>query len=240
VERDAGKKARDGSGQVRVDWMYVGGFFDGEGGVSVAARAWSNTLALKVTMGQKSQGILKKIQAFLLTQGIHSVIYRPKTGVSTLEIGRVDDLTRYLSSVPSIIKRKQVDCALQYLREEMPGNTLIKVFDEEHMKLRRKSTPIKGLGMRFPLTKLEAVALANELSQKSRQAANREIYTARLRRRASSLPPVFGVKDVETTFGVSKGRAQRLARLMEKEGLVACTYEKVPPRFHRLKCERLF
>ena len=86
------------------------------GGVSVAARAWSNTLALKVTMGQKSQGILKKIQAFLLTQGIHSVIYRPKMGISTLEIGRVDDLTRYLSSVPSIIKRKQVDCALQYLR----------------------------------------------------------------------------------------------------------------------------
>jgi len=69
VERDAGKKARDGSGQVRVDWMYVGGFFDGEGGVSVAARAWSNTLALKVTMGQKSQGILKKIQHFFLPKG---------------------------------------------------------------------------------------------------------------------------------------------------------------------------
>ena len=86
MERDAGKKARDGSGQVRVDWMYVGGFFDGEGGVSVAARAWSNTLALKVTMGQKSQGILKKIHVLLLTQGIHSVIYRPKMGISTLEI----------------------------------------------------------------------------------------------------------------------------------------------------------
>ena len=122
----------------------------------------------------------------------------------------------------------------------MSGNTLIKVFDDEHMKLRRKSTPLKGLGIRFPLTKLEAVTLANELSQKSRLAANREIYTARMRRRASSLPPVFGVKDVETTFGISRGRAQRLARLMEKEGLVTCTYEKVPPRFHRLKCERLF
>ncbi len=157
-----------------------------------------------------------------------------------MEIGRVEDLTRYLSSVPSIIKRKQVDCALLYLRGEISGNTLIKVFDGEHTKLRRKSTPIKGLGIRFPLTKLEAVALANELSQKSRQAANRKIYTARMRRRASSLPPVFGVKDVETTFGVSKGRAQRLARLMEREGLVACSYEKVPPRFHKLKCERLF
>ena len=65
-------------------------------------------------------------------------------------------------------------------------------------------------------------------------------HSARMRRRASNLPPVFGVKDVEMTFGVSKGRAQRLARLMEKEGLVACTYEKVPPRFHRLKCERRF
>ena len=125
MEGDAGKKARDGSGQVRVDWMYVGGFFDGEGGVSVAARAWSNTLALKVTMGQKSQGILKRIQAFLLNQGIHSVIYPSKKGVRTLEIGRVEDLTRFLSFVPSIVKRKQVSCALQYLRGEMSGNTLI-------------------------------------------------------------------------------------------------------------------
>ncbi len=235
----AGKKGRDGTGRVRVDWMYVGGFFDGEGGVSVGARSWSNTLALKVTMGQKSQGILEKIQAFLLTQGIRSVIYRPKTGVRSLEIGRVEDLTRFLSFVPSIVKRKQVSCALQYLRGEIPGNTLIKVFDEEHTKLRRKSTPMKGLRMRFPLTKLEAVSLADELSLKSRQAAIRQNYLSRMRRRASILPPVFGVKDVERAFGVSRGRAQRLARLMEKEGLVACSYEKVPPRFHKLKCERL-
>ena len=240
MEGDPGKRARDGSGQVRVDWMYVGGFFDGEGGISVSARVWSNTLALKVTMGQKSQEILKKIQAFLVTRRIHSDIYRPKTGISALEIGRVEDLTRFLSSVPSIIKRKQVDCALRYLKGEISGNALIKVFDEEHTKLSRKFTPMKGLGMRFPLTKHEAVALANELSEKSRIAANRKIYLARMRRRASNLPPVFGVKDVERTFGVSKGRAQRLARLMEKEGLVTCSYEKVPPRFHKLKCERLF
>ena len=95
-----------------------------------------------------------------------------------MEIGRVEDLTRYLSSVPSIIKRKQVDCALLYLRGEISGNTLIKVFDEEHTKLRRKSTPMKGLGIRFPLTKLEAVALVSELSQKSRQASNGEIFLA--------------------------------------------------------------
>ena len=91
--------------------------------------------ALKVTMGQKSQEILKKIQAFLVTRRIHSDIYRPKTGISALEIGRVEDLTRFLSSVPSIIKRKQVDCALRYLKGEISGNALIKVFDEEHTKL---------------------------------------------------------------------------------------------------------
>src|SRR3989441_7282496 len=129
--------------------MYVGGFFDGEGGVSVAARVWSNTLALKVTMGQKSQEILKKIQAFLVTHRIHSDIYRPKTGIRTLEIGRVGDLTRFLSSVPSIIKRKQVDCALRYLKGEI-GKRLDQGFRRRAHETQQEVHTDEGAGNEVP------------------------------------------------------------------------------------------
>ena len=202
-------------------------------------RLGSNALALKVTICQKSLDVLRRIRAFLMLVGIYSVIYTFKNGLNTLEIGRADDLSRFLGSVKSIVKRRQVETALDYLEGKICGNELLKVYEDEYKKHKRKSNPRLRIGLRFPMTRTEAVEAAETLSKRARLLGNRRCFLERLERRVLSLPSVFGVKDIERVIGVSKPRAQVLGVLMEREGLVRSHFERVPPRFRKKVFERI-
>ena len=205
----------------------------------MVSRAGSKVLSLKATMGQKSPDILRIIRAFLSDERIHSSIYSPTKGVSTLEVRRADDLARFLSLVRPMIKQRQTVTAKAYLEGRINGNRLLEVFDEEYRLHARKSNPLFHLGPRFPLTRFEAVEFAQANTAQARLRANRKFFLSRMRARVGSLPRVFDVKDIQRVIGVSKTRAQKLARMMEGEHFVSCRYEKVPPRFHKLVCERL-
>lgn len=202
-------------------------------------RIGSNALALKVTICQKSIDVLRRIKAFLLLTGIYSVIYTFKNGLHVVEIGRADDLCRFLRSVNSMVKRRQVRTALDYLEGTISGNTLLNIYEEEYKKHKRKSNPLERIGLRFPMTRPEAVEAAEALSKRARFLGNRRCFLDRLKRRVLSLPRVFGVKDIERVIGVSTPRAQVLGVLMEREGLVRSHFERVPPRFRKKVFERI-
>jgi hypothetical protein len=224
----------------QVNWTYVSGFFDGEGGITVVSRIGSNVLALKATICQRSLEVLLRIKTFLQMLGIHSVVYASKTRANVLEVRRADDLVRFLRHLRTIVKRRQVETALDYLEGRITGNTLLEVFDQEFREHKRKGDPKSKLGLRFPFTRFEAVEAAGVKSAEARIKGNQRSFRERMERRVFSLPPVFGVKEIQRIIGVSKPRAQALGRLMEREGLVRCHFERVPPRFRRLVFERIW
>lgn len=225
--------------QRKVNWTYISGFFDGEGGITVVSRIGSNALALKATIVQRSLEVLTKIRAFLTLWGIHSVIYAYETTANTLEVRRADDLVRFLRHLRTIVKRKQVELALEYLEGRISGNALLQVYDMGFREHKRKGNPMSKPGLRFPMTRFEAVEAAAAKSFEARMKGQQRSYRERIERRVLSLPPIFGVKDIEEVIGVSKPRAQVLGNLMVKEGLVKSHFERVPPRFRKKVFVRL-
>ena len=199
----------------------------------------SNVLTLNVTICQKSVEVLQAIKSFLLLSGIYSVIYRFATGLYSLEIGRNDDIIRFLKSVKTIVKDKQVNAALEYLDGRITGNVFLQVLEQEKMNHRRKTSPLRILGLRFPMTRAEAIGVARLKSSEARINGNRRAYLERLTRRVNALPNPFVAKDIERILGLSKPRAQVIGNLMVREGLVRSHFERVPPRFRKKVFERL-
>jgi len=222
-----------------MNWYYVSGFFAGEGGISVFGRVGAFALALKVTICQKSLDVLRKMKSFLLLVGIQSVVYSYKNGLHVLEIGRIHDLSRFFRLIKPVVKKRQVQTALDYLEGRLSGNKLLQIFDREYTKHKRKNSPLRALGPRFPMTRFEARGAAAAISYDARMEGNRRAYLARLEARVKSLPSPFGVKDIERVIGVSKPRAQVIGNLMVREGYVKSHFERVPPRFRKKVFERI-
>jgi hypothetical protein len=222
-----------------INWSYVSGFFDGEGGISVFGRIGSNALALKATVCQKSLEVLTRIRTFLLSAGILSVIYTYSNGMNSLEVGRADDLMKFLRSLKSLVKARQVSTALDYLGGKITGNTLLKMYEEEYIRHKRKNSPMRSLGLRFPMTRAGAVEAAGIKSARARHEGHRRRYLERMRARVLALPPTFGVRDIQSALGLSKPRAQFIGKKMVDLGLVSCHFERIPPRFRKKVFERL-
>ena len=201
--------------------------------------ARSGLLFLTVVLCQKSIEVLRSIKSKLSEMGIYAAIYKFASGMYTLDIIRVADVTRFLRSVRCIVKRRQVDAALGYLQGRLTGNALLQVLEEEHLQHRRKTSPMRTLGLRFPMTRTKALEVSAIISTKARTEGNRRVYEERVKRRVLSLPVVFSVKDIEMGLHVSKSRAQAIGNLMVREGLVRSHFERVPPRFRKKVFERL-
>jgi uncharacterized protein with GYD domain len=199
----------------------------------------SNVLILTITICQKSIEVLQAIRSLLTLSGIHSMIYQFASGMYSLQIGRNGDIIRFLRSVNAIVKRRQAKASLEYLESKITGNVLLQVLEAEKMSHRRKTSPLRVLGLRFPMTRAEAIRAAALKSADARIKGNRRAYLERLGRRVKSLPITFGVKDIERVIGVSKPRAQVIGILMEREGFVRSHFERVPPRFRRKMFKRL-
>jgi hypothetical protein len=170
--------------------------------------------------------------------GIFSVVYKYASGMYSLEVGRIDDLTRFLRSVRCVVKRRQVNVALAYLEGNATGNEFLQVLEEEHLRHRRKTSPLRILGPRFPVTRMRALQSSRVITDKARIEGNRRAFLNRVQKRVLSLPPTFDVKDIEMVLGVSKPRAQVIGIIMEREGFVQSHFERVPPRFRKKVFER--
>jgi len=147
-------------------------------------------------------------------------------------------LTRFLRSVKVVVKRRQVRASLEYLEGTITGNEFLQVLEVEHIRHKRKTSPLRTLGPRFPMTRTQALELSAVTSAKARIEGNQRAFRRRMERRVLSLPQVFGVRDIENVIGVSKPRAQVLGVLMEREGLVKSHFERVPSRFRKRVFER--
>jgi len=213
-----------------ISWSYISGFFDGEGGITVFAKASSNALALKATVCQKSVEVLLRIRLFLQMAGIYSIIYTFSNGMNSLEVGRADDLLRFLKSLRSVVKARQVATAIKYLDSRISGNSLLLVYEQEYKHHKRKNSPLRSLGLRFPMTRAEAVSAARIKAVKGSHEENRRRYTERMELRVQSLPQVFVVSDIQSNVGVSKKRAQYLGKKMEALGLVRSHFERAAHR----------
>lgn len=199
----------------------------------------SNVLMLTITICQKSVEVLRAIKSLLTLSGIYSAIYRFTSGMYSLQIGRNGDIIRFLKSVNTIVKRSQVKASLDYLESKITGNALLQVLETEKVNHRRKTSPLRVLGLRFPMTRAEAIEAAALKSADARIKGNRRAYLKRLEKRVKSLPVTFGVKDIERVIGVSKPRAQVIGNLMVREGFVNSHFERVPPRFRKKVFVRL-
>jgi hypothetical protein len=222
-----------------MDWSFISGFFDGEGAIRVTSRAGSSLLTLGVVICQKSVEVLREIRALLLMEGIFSAIYPYANGMYSLDIIRVESLTRFLRSVKVVVKKRQVRAALEYLEGRITGNKFLNVLEMEHVHHRRKTSPLRTLGPRFPMTRAEALEQSAVKSAKARVEGNQRAFRKRIERRVLRLPPIFGVREIQDVIGVSKPRAQVLGVLMEREGFVKSRFERVPPRFRKKVFERI-
>jgi len=203
-----------------LDWVYISGFFDGEGGISVHAPKVSNVLVLTVGITQKSKEVPLKIAAFLRTQGIGSRFTLNKLGIHNLRIGRVKDIISFLSHLTLEVKARQVDASLDYLRGRITGNELLSIFKEEYLAGRRRQLPLVSREWNFGLTHEEALRIAKRVRAEASATARNSLKPSDIRLMVLKLPSIFGVKDVMLAFRVPKHRASYLVRLMRREGFV--------------------
>jgi hypothetical protein len=223
----------------QVDMSYVSAFFDGEVAIRVTPAAKSSLLIVTIMICQKSVEVLLAIKKTLSRIGVYSAIYLFASGMYALDIIRIQDVVKFLHSVKSVVKRRQVLAALDYLEGRTTGNEFLLVLEEEHIHHKRKTSPLRILGPKFPLTRPQVLAASAIISSKARVEGNRRAYLKRLEKRVLSLPRSFLVRDMELILGVTKSRAQVIGNLMAKEGFVRYHFEKVPPRFRRKVFERL-
>jgi len=103
-----------------MDWQYITGFFDGEGGTHIGysrafkAGKYYKTPRLQITMVNTNKSVLEKISSFLRASGIVCGIYhqrqKPPRGTSfSLRITSLEALDQFISHVePFVIAKADV------------------------------------------------------------------------------------------------------------------------------------
>ncbi len=222
-------------GQVTAE--YVAGFFDGEGAVAVHAPTLAATLDVRLTIPQKWRPILECIRKFLDTKGIEATIYTYGNGVSSLEIGEDKSIVAFgeLTMPHLVVKRKQVEGTLRYVRGEMSGNDFLLLLHREYLEGRRKWSPLRVLRLTFPLTRTEAVKLAGEAARLKAREALKEKYVAKLKDIYARLPDEFDIATLQKAGAwATKDYARYAGRTMEALEWVEGRFVKLPPRFRKL------
>jgi len=205
-----------------MNWQYISGFFDGEGGVSIDSHQSVRVLILSASFAQKDQTVLDHIADFLQTRGIASTIRTATTGVHSLKVTRIRDAFNLFTRLNLAVKARQVETSLRYLRGEITGNELLLIFEEEFHAGRRRFSPLQSRELTHYLRHSEAVKLAGqERSQASRITRNC-LNAEDIRLITASMPVDFEVRDVMSSFEGSKNRAYHLIRVMRSQGLVVC------------------
>jgi LAGLIDADG-like domain len=203
-----------------VNISFISGFFDGEGAIHVTAVAGSKLLTLRVSICQRSIEVLRAVRSSLTLLDIYSVIYSFASGMYCLSIIRVVDLVRFLRSVECVVKKRQVIGALDYIEGRITGNALLQVLEEEHAHHKRKTSPLRILGPNFPMTRLQALEASALESTKARVDGNRRAFLRRMQGRVSSLPSIFGVRDIERVIGARQEPLRKGPSSLPQEGLV--------------------
>lgn len=204
-----------------MDWAYISGFFDGEGGITIDARKGSRVLVLITAIAQKNNEVLEIIGAFLVAHGIVSQLTVLQTGIYSLRIRRIKDIISFLSHLTLTVKARQVEATLNYYRGNITGNDLLSIFKEEYLAGRRRRLPVPAKEWNFHVTHKEAIRLAGLERAEASATARNCLKPSDLRTMVMKLPFVFRVQDVMLALGVPKQRASYLVKLMRCEGFVA-------------------
>jgi hypothetical protein len=203
-----------------LDWTYISGFFDGEGGITIDAPKGSRVLVLTAVIAKKSKEVLEIIAGFLRSHGISSRFAVSGAGINSLRIGRIKDIISFLSHLTLTVKARQVEESLDYLRGHITGNDLLSIFNQEYLAGRRRFKPFVHREWNFRLTHEEATRLASRERAEASVVARNCLRRSDLPTMVMKLPRVFGVQDVALAFDVPKRRARYMINLMRRDGLV--------------------
>jgi hypothetical protein len=203
-----------------LDWAYISGFFDGEGGITIDAPKDSRVLVLTVGIAQKSKEVLEIIAGFLRTHGISSRFFVSGPGINNPRIGRIKDIISFLSRLTLTVKARQAAASLDYLRGRISGNELLSIFKEEYLAGKRRFAPFVRREWNFSLTHEEANRLAELERARASATARKCLRPADLRAMVVELPLCFGIQDVALALAVPKQRASYIVKLMRREGLI--------------------
>jgi len=205
-----------------LDWAYISGFFDGEGGTTVEAPKRTRVLVPIVVITQKSRGVLDDIATFLKAHGIRSRSALSNSGINSLRIGRIKDIISFLSHLTLTVKARQVEASLDHLRGRNTGNELLSIFNEKFLAGRRPRAPLVGREWNRDLTRAEANLLAGLERGRASSVARNCLKQSGLLAIVLKPPDVLGVQDVARALGVERLRARYLTSLMRRHGLAQC------------------
>jgi hypothetical protein len=160
---------------VSLDW--VGGFFDGEGSVSLNVRSFS--IDIQVSITQVYRPILERVNSFLNAEGIFGgTVYSERGGrVNRLVFTSNHSILRMLTLIePALrIKRRQARATIEYLSDALEGADYIEVMNQE-VKLRRRGGKVRLISQHWvrsagiKKTRLESMALARSVYQTMRHS----------------------------------------------------------------------
>ncbi len=180
----------------------------------------SRVLVLSVGISQKSKEVLEIIARFLKAHGISSRFAVSGAGINSLRIERIKDIISFLSHLTLIVKLRQAEASIDYLRGRITGNELLSIFREEHLGGRRRFAPFPRREWNFDLNHEQAKRLAEQERGKASAKARNCLNSDDLRAMVFKLPLSFGIQDVADSFSVSKQRASYIVKLMRRQGFV--------------------
>jgi len=207
-------------GSLGVNWSYVSGFFDGEGGICIYYGGSRRTLRLAFGLSQKSREVLDIIKTFLDTNGIHSTVGAPRNRTPYLRVNRAEDMVRMSKKMSLVVRDRQVRAARGYLEGKLTGREFLEVLNEEAKIGRRRPIIPEEIRLRYPLTRREARIAALEKACKAGNAANRNKMREKLLNVLPSLPVSFTSSDLMDALGVRRSAALKEGKYMESIGIV--------------------
>jgi len=201
-----------------LDWAYISGFFDGEGGIAIEATKNSGVLILTVGITRKSKEVLEIIAGFLRTHGMSSRFSVSGEGISSLRIGGIKDIISFLSHLTPTVKARQAEASLDYLRGSITGNEMLSVFKKEYLRGRRRFAPLVRRKWNFGLTHEEANRLVKQERAAASAKARNCLTPSDLRAMFLELPLSFGIQDVAQALSVPRQRVSCIVKLMRCKG----------------------
>jgi len=117
---------------------WVGGFYDGEGAISVQVRRYS--IDLQTSFTQAYHPLLEKVKAYFDRRGIFGCLYRERGGkISRLIFGSNETVLRMLLHLlPALrLKKRQAQATIDYLTDKITGSEFLAIMNEEIDRGRR-------------------------------------------------------------------------------------------------------
>jgi hypothetical protein len=148
-----------------ASWAQVGGYFDGDGSISIRRTSYGRpyTLLPALEFGDQSRRQIAMLKSFLQSRGIGTGAMAKHGGAWRVEIGTIEGVTRALTEMLPFLykKRTEARATLDYLSDKISANDLQRIL---RAAVRRGDTERLGPFVDIPWTRSEGAKNAMEFS----------------------------------------------------------------------------